>query len=259
MVALAIAAHPDDIEFGMAGTLLLLKDRGVSIHMWNLADGSCGSTELNAAEIARVRLAEAGASARVAGAAFYPPIARDLAIFYEDALLRQVAAKIREIRSGILLVPSLQDYMEDHVNTARLAVTAAFSRGMPNYQTNPPHAPWFGEVTIYHAMPHGGRDSYGNFVMPERFVDIGTTMEQKTKMLACHESQRGWLQDSQAIDSYLQAMIGDGERLGQMSRKYQYAEGWCKHNYLGFATNPDSDPLSDLLGPACLILPGKEI
>ena len=31
-VALAIVAHPDDIEFSAAGTLLLLRQEGYSIH-----------------------------------------------------------------------------------------------------------------------------------------------------------------------------------------------------------------------------------
>ena len=39
IVALASAAHPDDIEFMMAGTLLLLKETGAEIHMWNLSIG----------------------------------------------------------------------------------------------------------------------------------------------------------------------------------------------------------------------------
>ena len=40
---LAIAAHPDDIEFGMGGTLLLLGQAGCEIHYLNIADGSGGS------------------------------------------------------------------------------------------------------------------------------------------------------------------------------------------------------------------------
>ena len=41
-VAFAIAAHPDDIEFYMAGTLLLLRERGWAIHYMTLSTGSCG-------------------------------------------------------------------------------------------------------------------------------------------------------------------------------------------------------------------------
>ena len=49
-VAIAIAAHPDDIEFTMAGTLLLLKQAGFEIHYLNLATGNCGSRSLSAAK-----------------------------------------------------------------------------------------------------------------------------------------------------------------------------------------------------------------
>ncbi|MEO8269951.1 MAG: PIG-L family deacetylase [Aureliella sp.] len=37
---LAIAAHPDDIEFVMAGTLLQLSQRGWQVHYFNIANGS---------------------------------------------------------------------------------------------------------------------------------------------------------------------------------------------------------------------------
>ena len=48
--ALAIAAHPDDIEFYMAGTLLLLKGAGWEIHYLNLSSGNCGSAVMSAAK-----------------------------------------------------------------------------------------------------------------------------------------------------------------------------------------------------------------
>ena len=47
--AIAIAAHPDDIEFCMAGTLLLLKHAGLEIHYLNLSTGTCGSMTTKAA------------------------------------------------------------------------------------------------------------------------------------------------------------------------------------------------------------------
>jgi LmbE family N-acetylglucosaminyl deacetylase len=42
----AIGAHPDDIEFVMAGTMMLLKMSGYELHYMNVANGSCGSTQL---------------------------------------------------------------------------------------------------------------------------------------------------------------------------------------------------------------------
>ena len=44
--AFAIAAHPDDIEFLMAGTLVLLRDAGYEIHYMNVANGACGSVNM---------------------------------------------------------------------------------------------------------------------------------------------------------------------------------------------------------------------
>ena len=52
-----IAAHPDDLEFVMAGTLLRLKERGWEIHCFNLSTGNCGSVEFGEAKTRRVRLA----------------------------------------------------------------------------------------------------------------------------------------------------------------------------------------------------------
>ena len=43
---LAIFAHPDDIEFRAAGTLLLLKQRGWEVHYCNLSNGNVASLHL---------------------------------------------------------------------------------------------------------------------------------------------------------------------------------------------------------------------
>ena len=69
--AIAIGAHPDDIEFYMAGTLLLLKHAGWEIHYFNLANGSCGSQVFNARQARKVRRAEAKRAAKVLGAQFH--------------------------------------------------------------------------------------------------------------------------------------------------------------------------------------------
>ena len=70
-VVLAGAAHPDDIEFMMAGTLLLLRNAGAEIHIFNIANGSCGTVEYSKEEIIRLRRAEAEDAAREAGAIYH--------------------------------------------------------------------------------------------------------------------------------------------------------------------------------------------
>ena len=168
----AITAHPDDIEFNMAGTLILLARAGCEIHYMNIANGSCGSAEHDAETIAKIRLHEARNAARSIGAKFYPPLVSDLEIFYEKGLLARVASIMRMVAPDILLVHSSHDYMEDHMNACRLAVTAAFCRGMKNFPVDPPMPPVERDVTVYHAQPHGSRDPLNRLVRPNFFIDI---------------------------------------------------------------------------------------
>ena len=101
MIVLAAAAHPDDIEFMMAGTLLRLKDAGCDIHLWNLANGCCGSQDLSRQETITCRWQEAQASAALAAGTCHPPLFEDLEIFYDKASVEKVAAVIREIQPDI--------------------------------------------------------------------------------------------------------------------------------------------------------------
>ena len=233
-VALAVAAHPDDIEFMMAGTLLLLKAAGADIHMWNLANGHCGTVRYGREDIIRIRAAEAEASARLACAVSHPPLFDDLGIFYDQRSLARVAAVVRAIRPTIILTHSPQDYMEDHQNACRLIVTAAFSRGMPNFVTDPPCGAGDQPVAIYHALPHGLLDGLGRPVRPDLYVDIEPVLAAKRDMLACHRSQKEWLDISQGMDAYLNEMDRMSAEVGRMSGRFTRAEGWRLHSSLGF-------------------------
>ena len=68
--AFAIAAHPDDIEFLMSGTLMHLRDAGYEIHYMNVANGCCGTTEYDVPTITRIRREEAQAAAASIDAIF---------------------------------------------------------------------------------------------------------------------------------------------------------------------------------------------
>jgi N-acetylglucosamine malate deacetylase 1 len=252
MTAIAIAAHPDDIEFYMAGTLLLLREAGYETHYLNLASGNCGSSEFSSARTRGRRLKEAKHAATVLDARFHPGFTDDLGIFYELPLLRRVAGVIREVRPRIVLTHSPEDYMEDHMNAARLAVTAAFSRGMPNFQTIPGRRAIAGDLAIYHGMPHGLRDPLRRRVVPGAFVNTSRVHSQKGKALSCHESQKDWLDRSQGLGSYLQSMDDMSRELGRMSGQFEHCEGWRRHLHLGFSA-VEFDPLAEALGKDCLV------
>jgi len=251
-VAFAVGAHPDDIEFMMAGTLLLLGEAGYELHTMNLCNGSCGTAIEDRESIILRRTEEARQAAKTLGATFHEPLVDDIDLFYERGVLRRLGALMREVKPSVLLVPSPDDYMEDHMNAGRLAVTAAFCRGMRNFPTDPQRPPISEDVTLYHALPWGLRDSLRRPVHAGSFADITSVMATKRAALACHKSQKEWLDASQGLDSYLITMEDMARQVGTMSGRFEYAEGWRRHLHLGFCAE-DADPLAEALGDAALV------
>lgn len=246
-VAFAVAAHPDDIEFMMAGTLLQLGEAGCELHYMNVANGSCGTVSHTRDEIVALRTEEAREAAQSLGATFHEPLVDDLEVYYTSELARRLTAVIRDVKPTILLVQPPQDYMEDHMISQRLAVTAAFCRGMRNYESIPPRPPVLEEVTVYHALPYGLRDGMRRVVRPGQFADITAVLARKRTALACHRTQKEWLDKSQGLDSYLHTMEDMSREVGRMSGRFEYAEGWRRHLHLGFCAE-DADPLTEILG-----------
>jgi len=165
-------------------------------------------------------------------------------------MIGRVAATIRDVKPDILLTLSLEDYMEDHMNAGRIAATAAFVRGMRNYVTTPSAPPYQKDLPLYHALPYGLRDMMRKPVLPEFYVNVTSVMDKKTEALAAHASQKDWLDKSQGLDSYLTAMREMTRKVGSMSGRFEFAEGWRRHLHLGYSSL-EINPLQDLLGALC--------
>lgn len=243
--AFAVGCHPDDIEFMMSGTLMRLKDTGYEIHYMNVANGSCGSDTLERDDIIRVRREESINATELIGAVYHESISNDLEVLYERELLFKMGAIIREVAPDIILTHSPVEYMEDHSNTCRLVVSAAFSRGMRNFTTIPETVPITKPVTIYHCLPYGLQTPLREPVTADIYIDVTEVMDKKTEMLSCHKSQKEWLDVSQGMDSYLHTMQEQCMAIGRMSGKFTYAEGWRRHLHLGFC-DEHADPLHEL-------------
>ncbi len=250
--AIAIFAHPDDIEFVAAGTLLLLAERGWDIHYMNVCRGNCGSVEHDSETTARIRLEEGRNAARILGAAFHEPIVNDMEVTFDIALMKKVAAAIRTAKAGIVLTHSPLDYMEDHMATCRLATAAAFAHGMPNFQSDPPQPDYAGDVALYHAMPHGLCDGLRKRIEAGAYVNTARVHARKREALAAHVSQKHWLDVSQGMDSYLVSMDEASRAVAQRSGLFEYAEGWRRHLHYGYSA-AEIDPLRDALGPDYLV------
>ncbi len=246
--AFAVACHPDDIELVMSGTLLLLGKAGYELHYMNVASGSCGSVSQDPEEIARIRSEEAREAAKVFNATYHEPLTDDLMVYYTPELCARLGAVMREVEPTILLLPSPQDYMEDHTNVTRLGVTAAFTRNIKNFATIPPVEAIASEMAVYHAQPAGLRDPVSReIVQPDVFVDVSTEIEERRQALSCHRSQKEWLDKSQGMDSYIKTMDEWSTEMGKLSGCFEHAEGWRRRLHMGFSPSADFDPLTDAL------------
>jgi bacillithiol biosynthesis deacetylase BshB1 len=176
MNILAIGIHPDDIELGCGGTVIVAADGGHDVVMVDLSDGAAST---NGTLDERER--EAARAAEIMGVTGRQNLSLpDTAIQSEDpAQVRRLVSAIRTARPEVVLAPSSDDPHPDHASGGTLVRRAVYLAGIRGYQ--PDEERW----SVQTVMIYGGRVE----VEPHLIVDITST--QKTKMLAiaAHESQ----------------------------------------------------------------------
>lgn len=245
-IALALLAHPDDAEFLCAGTLVRLhEEHGFAIHIATMTAGDCGSAAHSPDEIARIRRGEGRAAAESIGATYHCAEERDLRVIYREESLEKVVRLLDEIRPQVVFTHSPDDYHLDHEQTSKIVRAATFAAPIPNFlpgcRIRPPldHIPH-----LYYCDPLEGKDAFGNPIRPAFRIDISTAIESKAGMLACHESQRAWLQKHHGVDNLVESMKEWCATQGKAAG-VAYAEGFRQH--LGHSY-PQNNILAELLG-----------
>jgi LmbE family N-acetylglucosaminyl deacetylase len=239
---LGIFAHPDDAEFVCAGTLSLLHEAGWEIHVATMAPGDKGTARHTREEISRIRMAEASRAAALIGGEYHCLGFEDAYILYDRESINRTTALIRSIRPALVFTSSPADYMADHEITSAIVQTACFCCGIKNM--NIPEEIFEPVPFLYYCDPMEGKDKFGNPVNPTMFVDISGHIQVKERMLACHESQRGWLMTHHKMDEYILSMKRfSGQRGKEIGTAY--AEGFRQH--LGHG-HPQDNILKEILG-----------
>jgi LmbE family N-acetylglucosaminyl deacetylase len=250
MRVLAVMAHPDDIEFTCAGTLVLLRRAGWDVHLATMTAGDLGSATLSRAAIARIRRKEAAASAKRLDAGYTCLGFDDLTLVYDETTKRRVSALLRLVRPDLVIVPSPVDYMADHEETPRIVREAAFASTIRNWKASLGRRrlrPCAKLPAILYADPIDNVDHFGRRVAASLVVDITGSMDLKEEMLACHDSQRSWLRHQHGEDEYLLWMrrVGADRARDFGGQGVKYAEGFRQHLGHGF---PREDHLTATLG-----------
>jgi LmbE family N-acetylglucosaminyl deacetylase len=245
-VVASVLAHPDDAEFLCGGTLIrLIKEHGWQTHVASMTAGDCGTSQMSADEISRVRRAEGAAAAAFIGATYHCLEEKDLLISYNESALEKVVRLLRAVRPNIVLTHSPADYMLDHEMTSSLTRAAAFAAAAPNFLCDRGHAAPLEHIPhLYYCDPAEGKDLFGKPVPCDFAIDVGQVLDLKAEMLACHASQREWLQRQHGMDHYVQSMR-DWSAVRGKPFNFTYAEGFRQH--LGHSY-PQDNLLGKLLG-----------
>ena len=220
MKIMAIAAHPDDIEFLCAGTLAKYMRLGHEVAIAVATNGEVGSSVHSKQEIAAVRRAEAEASAAIIGASFcwldYP----DEFLFNDAETRLRFIDLVRHTRPDLIVCHDPDnDYHPDHTTVGQIIWDTHVMVTVPNIQTDHPPCTKIPEI-IY-------MDTIGgvNFI-PNQYVDISKDIETKRQMLSCHKSQEQWMVDMYNVTTV--SMMENFSRMRGFQCGCQYAEGFRK-------------------------------
>ncbi|HWL64509.1 MAG TPA: PIG-L deacetylase family protein [Actinomycetota bacterium] len=192
--ALAVTAHPDDMEFGAAGTLAKWADAGAEVTLCIGTDGSTGTQDaaLAGEELQRIRVDESERAAEVVGIKEIVWLGyRDGYVEYTLDLRKDLARVFRKYRPHRFMVmdptPVVMEFINhpDHRAIGQASLDVSMTAG-----TTPGHfpelidegfVPWRGLREVWIAGPG----------LSPRVVDISDTIDRKIDALMCHKSQVG--------------------------------------------------------------------
>lgn len=177
---LVFAAHPDDAELSMGGTIAKLIKEGIKVGVIDLTKG-----ELGTRGSADIRLKEAEEASSILKLTHRENLSfKDGSIKVRDDYLNKVISRIRKFQPKIIFAPYFNDRHPDHIGSGLLIKEAVFFSGLPKIIT---------EENDKIQMPHRPRKLFYYLltyeVKPSFIVDISDTFEIKMQAIKAYKSQ----------------------------------------------------------------------
>jgi bacillithiol biosynthesis deacetylase BshB1 len=177
---LAIAAHPDDVELGCAGTLLVHLRAGRKVGVIDLTRGELG-TRGSAAQRDR----EAADASRVLGLSARENMGFADGFFENNRehQLKLIAA-IRRYQPEIVLTNAVEDRHSDHGRAAKLVSDSCFLAGLVKIETvdgGERQAAWRPKA-VYHFIQD-------RLLVPDLVVDVTDAWDQKIDSIRAYKTQ----------------------------------------------------------------------
>ena len=193
--ALVVFAHPDDGEFGSAGTVAAWTRKGTEVTYVCVTDGSAGSNEpgVTREELRPIREAEQRAACEVLG------VKEVVFLGYLDGMVevtmnlrRALTREVRRVRPDVLVAPDpvrFWDESRTYVNHPdhRAVGVACMAVVNPDSPTRPQFPELLDEGFEPFEIPNLWIPAYEGDA--DTFVDIADTVEVKIEALRCHKSQ----------------------------------------------------------------------
>ncbi|MFM8304736.1 MAG: PIG-L deacetylase family protein [Actinomycetota bacterium] len=189
---LVVVAHPDDIDFGTAGSVAVWTDRGIEVQYCLVTDGDAGGSDptISRVEMAEIRRDEQTEAAKLVGVTDlhflgFPDGRVEASLELRHAITR-VIRQVRPQRvvgmSPVRNFDRIFASHPDHLATGEATMSAVYpdSRNpfaFPDLLDNG-YEPWSVDEVLL--TVHG---------TPDRFVDITDVFDRKLAALLCHESQ----------------------------------------------------------------------
>jgi LmbE family N-acetylglucosaminyl deacetylase len=195
--ALVMVAHPDDIDFGMAGTVAALVAAGTEVVYAIATSGEAGPPEdHDRAELAKLREREQRAAAREVGVHDVRFLGLPDGHLVADLELRRcISAVIRTVKPDLVLQQSPERRYDriyashpDHLAVAEATISAVY----PDARNPHAHPSLLREGLEPHSVP----EVWIVGIEPvDLFVDITDVFDKKVAALSSHASQVAWIDD----------------------------------------------------------------
>lgn len=230
---LAIAVHPDDVELGCSGTLMMEKLNGKKVGVLDLTRGELGTRGTPELREQEAALAAGIMALDVRENALLP----DGFFRNDEASQRILISYIRKFQPEIVLANALDDRHPDHGRAGHLIADACFLSGLRKVLTagddGQSQQHWRPKY-IFHII----QDRYRE---PDFVYDISPVMDRKIESIKAYSSQfysadykSGEPQTYISTPEFLNSIIGRQAMLGKMIG-VPYAEGYNVEKMIGIS------------------------
>ncbi len=217
--ALVIAAHPDDVDFGLAGTVALWRSLGVPVAYCVITDGDAGGFDrsINRSAIPKIRRTEQLAAARAVGVETVEFLGyHDGSLTVSMDLRRDLSAMIRRYQPERVMCQSpVRNFTRigtshpDHLAAGEASLQAVY----PDARNPFAHPELLESGLEPHTVLEVAMSAYPE---PTHYVDVTEQIDAKLAAILSHESQLpDPAQTKEAVKGWLSlaagaAGLGDG-------------------------------------------------